>query len=50
MVAEYTGVRIRQVVATGIALVLKEMEDIYGRPFNDVPKRRLPVPTEAQRS
>ncbi len=50
MVAEYTGVRIRQVVATGIALVLKEMEDVYGRSFNDVPKRRLPSPSEAQQS
>lgn len=35
MAAEFTGVPLRQIVATGIASILAELETLYGRPFSD---------------
>ena len=40
MTAEYTGVNIRQIVATGTNNILNELEQINGRPFDEPPRGR----------
>ena len=40
MASEYTGAKIRQIVATGMELILQQMEGILGRPFNEAPRIR----------